>query len=66
MLNTKSRKIKIQGHLTILYIVFFQSSFLILCSKYDSLQKFGCNLSVMAKETKSSIDTFTEQTIFEF
>ena len=33
----KSMKIKIHGHLTTLYMVLFQSSFVIPCSTYDSL-----------------------------
>ena len=30
----KSMKVKIQGHLTTLYMVLFQSSFVILCPTY--------------------------------
>ena len=41
----KSMKIKIQGHLTTLFMVLLQSSFLILCSTHGSLKKFGCNWS---------------------
>ena len=59
-------KIKIQGHLTTLHMVLFQSSFVILCSTHGSSQKFGCNWLAMVKETNSSLDTFTEQTIFDF
>ena len=33
----KSMKIKIKGHLTTLYMVLGQSSFIILCSTYGSL-----------------------------
>ena len=54
----ESMKIKIQ--------VLFQFSFVILCSTHGSLQNFECNLSAMGKETNSSLDTFTEQTIFDF
>ena len=61
----KSTKIKIQGYLTTLYMVLFQSSFVIFCSKHGSLYKFNCNWSAMGKETNSSQDTFTEQTIFD-
>ena len=61
-----SVKIKTQGYLTTLYMVLFQSCFVILCSTYGSLQKFGCNWSAMGKEINSSLDTFTEQTIFGF
>ena len=58
-------KIKIQGHLTTLYMVLFQPSFVILCSTHG-LQKFGCNWPAMGKETYSILNTFTEQTIFDF
>ena len=61
-----SMKIKTQGYLTTLYMVLFQSSFVILCSTYGSLQKFGCNWSAMGKEINSSLDSFTEQTILVF
>ena len=59
-------KIKIQGHFATLHMVLFQSNFVILCSTHDSLYKFGCNWSPMGKETNSSLDTFTEQIIFNF
>ena len=59
-------KIKIQGDLMTLYMVLFQSSFVILCSTHDSLLTFGCNWSMMGTETNTSLDTLTEQTIFNF
>ena len=59
-------KIKIQGHLTTLYMELFQPSFAILYSTQGSLLKIGCNWSAMGKETNSSLDTFTEQTILDF
>ena len=59
-------KITNQGHLTALYMVFFQYTFLIFCSTQRSLKKFGCNWSAKGKETNSSLHTFTEQKIFDF
>ena len=59
-------KIKTQGHRTTTYMVLFQSSFASLGSTHGSLSKFGCNWSGMGKETNSVLDTFTEQTIFDF
>ena len=59
-------KIKIQGHLATLYMVLSQSSFVILYSTHGSLQNFGCNWSAVGKKTNSSLDNFTEQTIFDF
>ena len=53
-------KIKIQGHSTTVYMVLFQSSFVILCSTNS------CNWSAMGKKTISSLHTSTEQTIFDF
>ena len=44
----------------------FQSIFVILCSTHDSLQTFGCNWSAMGTGKNSSLDTVTEQTIFNF
>ena len=61
-----SMKIKTQGYLTTLYMVLFQSSFVILHSIDDRLKIFGCNWSTMGKETNSTLDTFTEQTTFDF
>ena len=49
-----------------LYMVLFQSSFVILCSTHGSLQKFDCNWSAMGTETNSSLDTDTELTIFNY
>ena len=59
-------KIKILGNLRILYMVIFQSSFVILRSTNGSLYKFDCNISVMGTETNSSLDTVAEQTIFNY
>ena len=59
-------KIKIQGHLTTLFTVVFQSNFVNFYSTNGSLQKFGCNWSAMGKEKNSSLDIFTEQIIFNF
>ena len=47
-------------------MVLFQSSFVILCSTHGSLYKFGYDWSAMGKEINSSLDTSTEQTIFDF
>ena len=59
-------KIKIWGHSTTLYMVLFQSSFVIPCSAHGSLKRFGCNWSAMGTGINSSLDTVTEQTIFNF
>ena len=59
-------KIKILGNLTTLCIVLFRSSFVILRSTNGSLYKFDCNMSVMGTETNSSLDTVTENTIFNY
>ena len=47
-------------------MVLFQSSFVIPCSTHGTLSKFGCNWSAVGTETNSSLDTVTEQTIFNF
>ena len=59
-------KIKIQGHLATLYMVLFQSSSVILCSTHVTEAVIGCNWSAMGEETNSSLDTYTEQAIFDF
>ena len=59
-------KIEIQGHLTTLCMVLFWSSLEIRHSTHGRLYKCGCNWSALGKETNSTLDTFTEQTIFDF
>ena len=54
------------NYVNTLYMVLFQSSFIILCSTHGSLKKFGCSWSAMGKETNSNLGPFTEQTIFDF
>ena len=46
-----------------LYMVFFQSSFVILGSTHGNLQIFGGNWSGMGRETNSSLDIVTVQII---
>ena len=52
--------------LTTQHMVLFQSSFVILCTTHGSLKKISYNWTSMGKETNSSLDTVTEQTIFDF